>query len=644
VPAINLRDEVKKDTCVIIDWSTDRNLTESTFKSLACWFVETFNDMIENVIDNGTTSISSEFTQKWLSLFCSATSRKVYAHSIYTLLLPALVNILSRASKCAPAHEYLGYVSKSSKMFPYDSSRPNEYWRGKKYDAPANYVKTTVTLGNTIVNTNFNNLLITGTYCFPFGTNFHISKNYTLSSNPAPKNLDLYIPGITFKTDNYKNNKPTLLSKTYLTLCEDYVENYVNVYTPLTLQHLELKTTLQGYGLPIWAVTCVDYQITYKPFSYYEVIDLKDPSSKLENAELGKPYVLKPDDVPICGAYSINRSPCLKYPCSVPAEYLHLSSAGWRKLTYSLRGTFNTIVFTPSDYENRYNEMKTVTLFSPAFDVYYIHTSTINKWMSILESCAQYAFEQFYKAITPEMTLMHYIGKKFRNISTSVALWSLPLGPPCLRPASQTVLPSKNYYANYQVTSDCIQTKSVSTKTYIQNSFESIIAGNKFTDIYTFTLALPSFGYELFDLVGATNNAKLSVTNLNSYADSDVSKTKIVVKVGPLDSNLLSSYTEIAQLYIPMFRTTISGNIIKLQFNDAQFDASSSKLAAAKQLLNNKIYVYVSKPSSDNLGTYTVETNLTQLDGTIEIPYFKLKFNANEIKSLPVIIKKRSYD
>jgi hypothetical protein len=536
VPPVNLRQEILNKSSVIIDWNTDRDLNLNSFKSLVSWFVDTFNEVVEAALEDGSAGVSANFCQKWMSLFCDINYRSVYSYVIYTLLLPAILVVQSKNAPGAvvPPHTYLGYVSKSSKVFPYSESYDTEFWRGKKY-SDSTYDKPSVTLGETVINTDFNKTLIKGEWCFPFsydGMGNTISNDYPLSPFPEPFVVS-DVPGVTFSDEIYKGKKDALLSQVYATIDGDYTE-----YT-------------QG----------------------------------------------------------------------------------------ALVGTFKSVNY-PSGSNDMYNDKRTVTMFNPAYDVYYIHPLTVEKWMSMNNSIYNMGNvqAQFNMAFTAEIVMLYHFSKKFRDVSSNAMLWNLPLGVPCLRPDFQNVLQSKNNYASYEIVNNCIKAKTVTQKSYIQYAFESIIEG---TNLDIFTLNIPTFGYELFDLISDTGNENLNVTNLNT-SETDTTVTKIVVKLGPLDSSLLGSYTEVAQVYVPVFQVSVNGSVIKVQYNDCQFDASNSKLAAAKQLLSNKAYIYVSNPSGD-AGSYTIESVRDQASGAYKISYFKIKFEGKELKGSPTIIKRRVY-
>jgi hypothetical protein len=671
VPAINLRDEIEKGT-VIIDWNTDRNLTKESFKNLANWYIEIFNDLISFMIRRGITTPSSNFYNKFMDLFCNKSDKnKVYAHSVYTLMLPAIINVLSRAGICEGAHNYMGYVSKSSRVVPYKANDGRVWW-GKKI-TDTTYKKETRTLGETEIRRKINNTMISGNYCNPFSYTSKeggIRNNYPLAVHPAPAYTDLYTPP--FTVDNYKNNKEALLSKTYLTVEGDYVETVSATWRPLIMS--DFKETTQPrmfYKCNSGLKKTTEYEGDGKCFAIKKTgtgskTDFDDYSPEgLSNASYNKYYTFD-TGINVGQRYNIPSNSCIDIvePLnnSTWAEFINnLASSGKsrRQLISKLPSGVKTKEY-PQSYTQRYEEIESATLFTCAFDVFYIHPATIRYWMYMLNTpeSMTYIASEISKAITPEMVLMHHISSMFNGyVKGSFGMWSLPIGPPCLRPISQYVLPAKNYLASYEVVDNCVKTKTVETKTYLQYSLENIIKNSTvstISDKTTFSLIVPGNGYNLFDLVGYSNKSSINAETLSATIEdsgsgensvSDISKCKIVVRFAPIDTKLQSSYTEIGQIFVPVFKFTAEGNNFKIQFNDCQRDISSSKLASSKQLLNNKAYVYMSKSTSNNSGTYSIENFASQKDSSGKItPYFVLKFNANEIKDKPAVIKKIVYD
>jgi hypothetical protein len=674
VPCINLRDEVLKGT-VIIDWNTDRNLTQSTFKNLANWFIETFNELVDYVIESGSSKATANFYNKWMSLFCNVSSKKPYAHTIYTLMLPAIVNVLSRAGKGDTAHKYMGYVSKSSKVVPFKAGSTQVWW-GKKYD-DTNYIKETRTLGETDIRENVNNKLVKGDYCNPFsyvGKEGGINNNYSLAVHPSPKYTDSYTP--VFTTDKYKNNKDELLSKTYLTVDGDYVETTGEKgWVPLTDN--DLIRVLKPF--PVYYIcdllnkkTVVRNDVDAKGYCYTlakegngSILDFSDYSPEgLVGLSYDKHYrLVRNTGYTIGNTYNATTDRCdnvyLDPNSDEWATYIDKNLVGRKQVYSRLPGSIKSKDY-PKSYISKYNMKETLTFFAPAYDVFYIHPATIRCWMYLINTQEAITFiaSEFSKAITTDMTMMHYISKMFRNYSgPSFGMWSLPLGPLCLRPVSQYVLPHLNYYTDYLIQDNNIKSNPSASKTYLQYALENIIQSNTFTEITeksSFSLTTPNYGYDLFDLVGYFPNGRLNTTDLSALFEddggdqnttADISRSRIIVRLSPIDTSLQNSYILIGQVFIPVFQISIDTNNIKVQYNDCQKDLSYSRLSTSKQLLKNKAYIYMTKATSDNLGTYTVESFPSQKDTTGKyMPYFKLKFNANEIKDKPVLIKKRSYN
>lgn len=153
---INLKTELNNSETILLNLNYNRSYTSTTTKSYINSFLHLFNRLIDYVITEDCTLADSTFGEYFMNLFVNEEG-KIYDYGINTLMIPSLINWLSKArgDGLNTALNCCGYVEKGSKIFPTNPSEnfeTVEKWSDKE-TIISPYVKCAINFNNGVAKT-----------------------------------------------------------------------------------------------------------------------------------------------------------------------------------------------------------------------------------------------------------------------------------------------------------------------------------------------------------------------------------------------------------------------------------------------------------------------------------------------------------
>jgi hypothetical protein len=330
--------------------------------------------------------------------------------------------------------------------------------------------------------------------------------------------------------------------------------------------------------------------------------------------------------------------------------------------------------FPISDADAARKDVKYIDQYKTQFDLYLINDNVLTYWLWCLlskENLTVFLNEiRTFLENHPELILANYIKNKWQSGIQKMVnqnYVSIPLGPFCLRPSNQYILQNKNYISAYDKNNISVPKyaqeennfnsifsikSNLKNATYLSNVYNSILSSVKFEgniSEYAFAIDIPAYGYQLFDLVNQqatgylTESSLCHLVKINDTVENDphslfaLNKARIIIMFKALDSQLSNSYELITSVTSSFVSFVKKDNYIQFCCNSVNGSVSSDY-----NLLENKVYIYISKASSElSLNFVLINKSTMRDDNNKNVPFFVLEFQANETKNLPILINKR---